>query len=195
MNTFHLPRSANFLSRLQCMQGFLALLLLCSSVNAMAQNASVPPPLRLLDAPAPAQSLPLSGQPVLAAPPKNTAPQPSLESQLQPDLKPMPKDPTERALENTRRLLRERNSKQGSAVNRSEASSSGVVFIFGERPTPEPGIGQTLEQMLTPSDAFTVTESTPGGMARRECLVNCTGPVCCVTVERDPVPWKRTGLR
>ena len=196
MNNFFFSLTALFLPKLERKQLFiLPLLMLCLNSALIATAQEISPPPRLVEAPARAPNLPLSEQSPPLAAPKNAVPQLSLESQLQPELKPLPKDPTERAIENTRRLLRERNNKQKPTNSRNDPSNSGVVFIFGEKPNPEPSVGQKLEQLLTPSDELTITTSTPGGMNKIECLRNCTGPFCCLVVERDPVFWKRSGLR
>ena len=196
MNNFYVRLSTPSLPKLERSQGFrLLLIMLCLSSAFIATAQEISPPPRLVDTPAQAQSLPLWGQNPAPITPKNITPPPSLESQLQPEVKPLPKDPTERAIENTRRLLRERNNKQKPLASPKDPSNSGVIFIFGERPDPEPSIGQRLEQILTPSDELTITSSTPGGMNKIECLRNCTGPLCCLAVERDPVIWKRSGLR
>jgi hypothetical protein len=132
-------------------------------------------------------------------PPAQPVEAPSLESLLQPDLKPLPKDPTERAIENTRRLLRERDQKT-EAQRRNEsaapaAGNPGVVIIFGERPAPAPGVGEQVDRVLNPQSEGITTETLPGGMVRRECVADCTGPACCVLIERDVPTFKRDKFR
>ncbi len=164
-----------------------SLALMCFS--AAAQTRDVPAPPKLTDAPATATSpRPATPPPVQTAPP--ATPAPSLESQLQPDLKPLPKDPTERAIENTRRVLQERNEKQKRGAPNADGKPD-VVTVTGDRPAPTPAVSDKVDRVLNPQNETTVTETLPGGMARRECIADCTGPACCVTVERDPVPWKQ----
>jgi hypothetical protein len=158
-------------------------------LSAAAQTTDVPAPPRVPQTPASATS-PRPAVPPPAQTPQAAPAAPSLESQLQPDLKPLPKDPTERAIENTRRVLQERNEKQKSSTTNADTAQD-VVTVTGDRPAPAPAVSDKVDRVLNPQTETTVTESLPGGMARRECIADCTGPACCVTVERDPVPWKQ----
>jgi hypothetical protein len=174
-----------------CLAGFASLALI--GLSATAQTSDVPAPPRLQQAPATATSQRPAVPPPAQAP-QPSAPAPSLESQLQPDLKPLPKDPTERAIENTRRVLQERNDKQKRSTTNTDAKPD-VVTVTGDRPTPAPAVSDKVDRVLNPQTETTVTETLPGGMARRECVADCTGPACCVTIERDPASWKQNPKR
>jgi hypothetical protein len=176
------------------------------AATAGAQQQPVPPPPvdpqppRIVDSP-PA-SPPRTPRPgVPKAPPDVPAPKatptPTLEQSLTPELKPMPADPTQRVIENTRRLMQERQARteRERRSGNADTNSAGRVVVEGATPvTPALSESERVTEILNPPTGVT-SEPLPAGMGRRECVADCTGPACCITVETVPQQHKQTPLK
>jgi hypothetical protein len=158
------------------------LLAICTLyIGQVSAQTSDAPPL-ILDTAKPV------ARPAVTAPAAEAPAPPSLEQYLQPDLKPLPKDPAARAAENTRRLLAARAEREKLAVRQPE--QQGVVVVFGQAPAPEPTIAEKISKALEQPEGEITSTAIPGGTGRIECVRQCVGPMCCVTVETVPPTWK-----
>ena len=142
---------------------------------ASAQTAAIPAPPQLAPS-SPAVAAKVS---------------PAANPPLPDELAPLPKDPTARAIENTRRILRKRSQANNSAA----PHSAGVVVITGNQTSNQPSTAERIEATLNPRTDGVAITTNPGVLSWQECLNACVGPACCITVERDPAPWKKSALR
>jgi type IV secretory pathway VirB10-like protein len=125
---------------------------------------------------------------------KPAAPPQTLEQSLTPDLKPMPADPTQRVIENTRRLMQQRQNR--AEQNGKDAQPAGrVVVEGGASVTADPNASERVGNILNPEQSPVTSTVLPGGMARQECVTDCVGPACCVIVEIVPQQHKQNPLR
>jgi hypothetical protein len=181
------------------------ILFICTlfAVTAHAQPTPPPPvdpqPPRIIDAPlVPAQRTPQPSVP--KAPPNTPAPKatptPTLEQSLTPELKPMPADPTQRVIENTRRLMQERQERAAREQRTGKPEAvPGRVVVEGAAPvTPDVSASERITEILNPPAGVT-SEPLPGGLGRRECVADCVGPACCVIVETVPQQHKQSPLK
>ncbi|MGL4573964.1 MAG: hypothetical protein ACRCV9_04155 [Burkholderiaceae bacterium] len=178
--------------------------LICAFFAAAAHAQPTPPPPvdlqppRIIDSPpVPAQRTPRPTPPKAPdAPAPKATPTPTLEQSITPELKPMPADPTQRVIENTRRLMQERQERAAREQRTGKPEATpGRVVVEGAAPvTPDASVSERITEILNPPEGVT-SEALPGGMGRRECITQCVGPACCVNVETVPQQHKQSPLK
>jgi hypothetical protein len=191
-------------SRMDIACSALVFALFTAAASAQQQSTPPPPPVdpqppRIIDSPpvppqrAPRVSVPKAPPDVPAS---KATPTPTLEQSITPDLKPMPADPTQRVIENTRRLMQERQERAAREQRTGKPEATpGRVVVEGATPvTGEMSTSERITEILNPPEGVT-SEALPGGIGRRECVAQCVGPACCVNVETVPQQHKQTPLK
>jgi hypothetical protein len=168
--------------------------LVATFVHAQTPPPPVDPqPPRIVDTPPAARPSPRPATPP-PTPAAKPTPAQTLEQSLTPELKPMPADPTERVIENTRRLMQQRQNRANQSGG--DVQQAGRVVVEGAAPiTPEAGTSERVGNILNPNGEAVISTPLPGGMARQECVAECVGPACCIIVETVPPQHKQNPLR
>jgi hypothetical protein len=162
--------------RMDIARMLLALLVLSGTQHALAQAPiDPPPPPRIVDAPVPSATSPRPA--VRSATPSPAPVVPTLEQSLVPDAKPLPADPTQRALENARRAVPPQGKSREAAAAASAAKLDRVE-VEALRPNQRDPVKEAFDRNLPPPKRTGVEEVMLDNGAR--CITNhdCGGPFC-----------------